>query len=139
MAISEYPEPSRLENYARVVAVDLGLQRASFHGITDFHPYSTTAKLLPLYTYKRVLSEPQNLTTMMGSHCRPYIAVARKFMQGRHANRYFQPKRSLISANARRPYTSLIFVTCNLRKSVKRAKPVAVTYVAVLLALAIMR
>lgn len=64
MAISTYSEPSHLKNYARVVAFKPDLQRASFHGVTDFLPYSTTVKLL---------SEPQHFATIMGSHRQPYI------------------------------------------------------------------
>ena len=73
MVIFEYSGPSHRENYARVVAVEFGLQRAFFHGVTDFRSYSITAKLLTLYTHKRILSEPQDLVTVMGSHCQPYI------------------------------------------------------------------
>ena len=51
MAISAYSGPFHLENYARVVAIEPDLQRASFHGVIDFLPYSTTAKPLPFYTY----------------------------------------------------------------------------------------
>ena len=58
IAISRYSGPPYLENYARVVAFKPGLQRASFYSVTDFLPHSITAKLLLLYTYRRVLSEP---------------------------------------------------------------------------------
>ena len=77
MAISAYLAFSRLENYARVVAFEPVLQKASFHGVTDFFPDSTTAKLLPLYTYiNKFLSEPQNLATAMSSHCQPHICCS---------------------------------------------------------------
>ena len=82
MAISAYSGPSHLENYARVVAIKRDLQRASFHGVTDFLPYSITAKLLPLYTYKRILSEPQNLATMIRSYCQHYICCSAQVYGG---------------------------------------------------------
>ena len=82
MAISAYSGPFHLENYARVVAIKRDLQRASFHGVTDFLPHSITAKLLPLYTYKRILSEPQNLATMMRSYCQHYICCSAQVYGG---------------------------------------------------------
>ena len=44
-AISKYARFFHLENYARVVAFEPDLQKASFHGVIDFFPHSTTAKL----------------------------------------------------------------------------------------------
>ena len=46
MAISVYSRFFYLENYARIIAIEPNLQRASFYSITNFLPYSTTAKLL---------------------------------------------------------------------------------------------
>lgn len=69
IAISGYSGPSHLENYVRVVAVEPDTQRASFHGVIDFLSHSTTAKLVSLYTHKRIISEPQNSATMIRSHC----------------------------------------------------------------------
>lgn len=93
MAISEYPGPSRLENYARVIAFEPDLQRASFHGVTGFLPPSTTAKLLPLYTHNRVLSEPQDLATMMGSYCQPCICYGAQVHAG-------SPRQSVLRTKA---------------------------------------
>ena len=52
--ISKYSGPFYLENHARVVAFEPDFQRVFFHGATHFLSHSTTAKLLPLYTHKRV-------------------------------------------------------------------------------------
>ena len=73
MVISDYPGPPHRENYACVVALELDLQKVSLYGITDLLPHSTTAKFLPLYTHTRFLSGPQDLATVKGSHCQPYI------------------------------------------------------------------
>lgn len=93
MAISEYSGPPHLENYARVVAFEPDLQRASFHGVTDFLPHSTIAELLPLCTHERILSEPQDLTTIMGSHCQPYICCGVQFHAG-------SPRQSVLRTKA---------------------------------------
>lgn len=82
MAISKYSRPSHLANYDGVVAFEPDLQRASFHGISDFLPHSTTIKLLPLYTHRKVLSEPQDLATKMGSHCQPCICCGAQVHAG---------------------------------------------------------
>jgi len=55
MAISEYPGPSCLENYAHVAAFEPDLQRASFHSVIDFLSHSILVKLLPLYNNQRIL------------------------------------------------------------------------------------
>ena len=68
MVISEYSESSRLENYACVVALEPDLQKVFFHDITDFLPHSIIAKFLPLYNHTRILSEPQDLAKVKGSH-----------------------------------------------------------------------
>ena len=73
MAISKHSRPSYLESYARVVAFKSDLQRASFYNVTNFLSHSNSTKLLPLYTHNGVLSEPQNLATVMESHCQPCI------------------------------------------------------------------
>ena len=73
LAISAYSGLSHLENYVCVVAIEPELQSVSSHGVTDFLHHSINAKLLPLYTCRRVLSKPQNLATMMASHCQPYM------------------------------------------------------------------
>ena len=65
MAISAYSGPFYLVNYTRVIAIKPDLQRASFYSVIDFLPYSTTVKPLLFYTYKKILSEPQNLATIM--------------------------------------------------------------------------
>ena len=54
IAISTYLGPSYLENYARVIAFKPDLRRVSFYNVIDFLLYSTTVKLLLLYTYKRI-------------------------------------------------------------------------------------
>ena len=54
ITISAYLRPSHVENYTRVVAFKLSLQRASFYSEQNFPSRSTTAKLLLLYTYRTV-------------------------------------------------------------------------------------
>lgn len=82
VAITQYSGHSSLEIYARVVAFEPDLQRASFYGMTDILPYTTIAKLLPLYTYEKVLFEPQNLATMTGSRYHSYICYGAQVHAG---------------------------------------------------------
>ena len=54
MAILEDLERLLPIYYVCIVAFAPDLQRASFYSVTEFFPYSTTIKLLPLhYTHKR--------------------------------------------------------------------------------------
>ena len=41
--VSAYSGPSYIENYARIVAFEPDLHRASFHGVTDLLPHSRSA------------------------------------------------------------------------------------------------
>ena len=120
-----------MKNYVCAVAFEPDLQKAFLYSGTDIFPHSSTAELLLLYNYTKALSEFQDSAVMMESHCQLYVCCAAwKFMQNGHAHRYFRPKRMLTSASTKRPCASHMFITCNLRRSVSRAKPVAVKHVA---------
>ncbi|XTI90785.1 hypothetical protein V2W45_1411444 [Cenococcum geophilum] len=48
VATFKYLGPLLPINYVRIIAFAPSVQRASLYGITEFLPYSTTVKLLPL-------------------------------------------------------------------------------------------
>jgi len=97
-------EPFLPKNYVRIVAFAPNLQRAFFYSKTDFLPYSTAVNLLPFLI---IIGSYLSLRTSL--RCSGVIAslvsaVARKFMQGCHPDRYLQPERSPVLASAKQPH-----------------------------------
>ena len=65
MAISKCQKFFDLDNYVRVIVFESNLQRAFFHGVTNFLLHNIIAQLLSLYIYKTLLFEPRNLDAMI--------------------------------------------------------------------------
>jgi hypothetical protein len=105
VATPKHLNPFLPKNYVRIVAFAPNLQRAFFYSRTVFLPYSTTVKLLLLL----ILIIGSNLSLRTALRCLEVIAgfvsaVARKFMQGCHPDRYLQPERLPIPASAKQPH-----------------------------------
>ena len=73
IVVFDYSRLSHLKNYVRVVVVEFDLQRVFFHCVIHFLSHNIIAKLLSLYTYKRILFESQKLIAMMKSNNQSHI------------------------------------------------------------------
>jgi hypothetical protein len=127
VAITKHLEHLPSKNYVRIVAIAPDLRGAFFYSVTEFLRHSATFKLIPLLI---LIHGPYPNLTALILYWEVVIslmaAVARKFMQSRHANWYLQLKRSLIPASA---VCSKRYIRNNLLTVIK-AQPGTVTRVA---------
>ena len=112
IATLKHLEPVPPKNYFHIVAFTFNLQRALFYGITVFLHYSTTIKLLP----PTIFIKGCYLSLRISLQCWDIIisfvsAMARKFMQRRHVDRYLQMKRLPITISAKQLRTSHVIIT----------------------------
>jgi hypothetical protein len=90
-----------LKSYIHIVACAPDLRRGFFHGLTEYLRHSTTIEVLLLLI---LIKEPYPSLKPSLPYWEVVIclvaAIARKFIQSRHADRYLLPKRSPIPASA---------------------------------------
>jgi hypothetical protein len=85
------PDPGYLENYDRIVAFAPASLKASFRGVTGLLHHNTTIKLVRLLKLiNNLIRAPESHRNTEKSFVSPAAALARRFMQCRHADWYFQ-------------------------------------------------
>jgi hypothetical protein len=97
IATLELLEPLLLENCVCIIALMPDLQRVSFYSVTEsLHHSSIIDLLLPLTLIKGSYLSFKASPTMREIIISLVVAVACKFIHGRHANQYLESKQLTI-------------------------------------------
>jgi hypothetical protein len=107
IATLEYSKSLPPENYLYIIALASNLWNVSVYSKKGLLHYSSTIEfLLPLILIKRSYPSFRTLLLWREIVMSLIAVVARRFMQGRHADRYLGSKRVTILVSAKRPRTS---------------------------------